>query len=75
MTNSLAAIPRKIWTFYYEGFKGMTIGKTLWIIILVKLFIFFVIMKFLFFPNILKRDFSTDEERADHVRSELLKDK
>ena len=58
--------------FYYDGFRSMTIGKTLWLIILVKLFIFFVIMKMLFFPNILKRDYSTDEERADHVRTELL---
>lgn len=31
----------KIFYFYYDGFKAMTLGKTLWIIILVKLFIFF----------------------------------
>lgn len=64
---------RRIWDLYYDGFRSMTVGKTLWIIILVKLFIFFVVMKMLFFPNILKRDFNTDEERAEHVRSELLK--
>lgn len=73
MSNTLTGIPRKIWLLYYDGFRSMTIGKTLWVIILLKLFIFFVVIKFLFFPNILKRDFSTDEERADHVRSELLK--
>lgn len=69
----MSTLPRRVWNFYYEGFRSMTVGKTLWMIILIKLFIFFVIMKFLFFPNILKRDFSTDEERADHVRNELLK--
>ena len=72
MTTALTSLPKRIWKFYYEGFRGMTVGKTLWIIILVKLFIFFVIMKMLFFPNILKRDYSTDEERADHVRNELI---
>ena len=51
----------------------MTVGKTLWAIILLKLFVFFVVMKLLFFPNILKRDYSTDEERADHVRESLLR--
>ncbi len=61
----------KIWRFYYDGFREMTIGKTLWAIILIKLFIFFVIIKMLFFPNILKRDFDTDEERAEHIRHEL----
>ncbi|MCH5235135.1 MAG: DUF4492 domain-containing protein [Muribaculaceae bacterium] len=49
----------------------MTIGKTLWLIILVKLFIFFVVMKLLFFPNILKTNFDNDEERAQYVREQL----
>ncbi len=69
---SFSSFAGKVWSLYYDGFRAMTIGKTLWAIILVKLFLFFVIIKFLFFPNILKRDFDTDEERADHVRHELL---
>ena len=28
-----------IWRFYLEGFRSMTLGRTLWLIILVKLFI------------------------------------
>ena len=62
-----------IWQFYYDGFRSMTVGKTLWIIILVKLFIFFVVIKWLFFPNLLSRDFDNDEDRADHVRRELIR--
>lgn len=65
----------RIWRFYYEGFRHMTIGKTLWAIILLKLFIFFAVLKFFFFPDILKRDFDTDEERAGHVRAELTDEK
>ena len=64
---------KRVWDLYYDGFRSMTIGKTLWIIILVKLFIFFVVMKMLFFPNLLKTNFDTDEERAEHVRSELIR--
>jgi hypothetical protein len=31
------------------------------------LFIFFVIMKLIFFPNFLKKNFDTDAERSSHV--------
>lgn len=61
----------KIWRFYFEGFRDMTVGRTLWIIILVKLFIFFIVIKLLFFPNFLSSNFDSDEARADHVRHEL----
>lgn len=62
---------RKVWDLYYDGFRNMTVGKTLWIVILIKLFVFFVIIKWLFFPNILKENYSDDKERADAVRNEL----
>lgn len=74
INSTVAGYARRIWDLYYDGFRSMTVGKTLWIIIALKVFIFFVVMKFLFFPNILQRDFDTDEERAAHVRQELLKE-
>jgi len=36
---------------YYDGFRSMTLGKTLWAIILIKLFIMFAVLKVFFFPN------------------------
>jgi hypothetical protein len=62
---------RKVFRFYYEGFRRMTWGKKLWRIILVKLFIMFAILRIFFFPDLLKRDFNTDEERADHILEQL----
>lgn len=50
----------------------MTVGRQLWALILVKLFLFFVVMKLLFFPNLLERDYDTDEERAAAVRTHLI---
>ncbi len=41
---------KKIFRFYLDGFRSMTVGKTLWAIILVKLFILFAILKDSFFP-------------------------
>ena len=51
----------------------MTIGKKLWVIILIKLFIIFVILKLFFFPDILKKNFSSDKERGDYVLDQLSK--
>lgn len=63
----------KIFRFYYDGFGSMTVGKKLWIIILIKLFIMFVILKIFFFPDILKENFSNDKERGDYVIDQLSK--
>jgi hypothetical protein len=53
----------------------MNIGKQLWIIILIKLFIMFAILKLFFFPNFLKSKFETDEERSDYVIEQLTNPK
>jgi len=51
----------------------MTVGKSLWMIILIKLFIMFVILKIFFFPDLLKKNFSSDKERGDYVLENLSK--
>lgn len=66
------SIPLKIWRFYMEGFRNMTLGKTLWAIILIKLFIMFLILRLFFFPNILQQKYDTDEERANQVIENLI---
>ena len=62
---------KKIFLFYYEGFRSMTIGRKLWIIILIKLFILFFIMKLFFFPDLLKTRFSSDKERSNYVIDQI----
>lgn len=66
------SIHLKIWRFYMEGFRSMTLGKTLWAIILIKLFIMFFILRLFFFPNILQQKYDTDEERANQVIENLI---
>ncbi|HNW73790.1 MAG: DUF4492 domain-containing protein [Bacteroidales bacterium] len=63
---------RKIWLFYYDGFRSMTVGKQLWIIILIKLFILFAILKLFFFPDFLKSKFGSDRDKSDYVGKELI---
>ncbi len=62
----------RIVDFYVEGFKSMQVGKKLWLIILIKLFIFFVLMKMFFFPNELKTKYKDDEGRSNHVLEQLI---
>ncbi len=62
---------KSIWNFYYDGFRQMTIGKSLWFLIIVKLILLFGVMKFLFFPDILARDYDNDADRAKAVREQL----
>lgn len=65
---------KSVFNFYYEGFKEMDLwGRQLWLIILIKLFIMFIILKIFFFPDILKRDFDTDEQRSEFVIEQLTK--
>ena len=61
---------RKIYAFYAEGFRGMKLVKVLWLIILVKLFVMFFILKLFFFPDFLGG--RTDEEKGAYVSSELV---
>lgn len=64
---------RNIFRFYIEGFRSMTYGKTLWIIILIKLFIIFAVLKLFFFPDFLKKNFTSDNERSNYVIEQLTK--
>ncbi|MDR1121219.1 MAG: DUF4492 domain-containing protein [Dysgonamonadaceae bacterium] len=64
----------KLLTFFHlytDGFRQMTWGRILWMIILVKLFIMFAILKVFFFPNLLKTLFETDQERSEYVSEEF----
>ena len=64
---------KRVYTFYIDGFKGMGLGKKLWKIILIKLFIMFAILKFFFFPNFLETNFQTDEEKSNYVLEQITK--
>ncbi len=63
---------KRVFNFYRDGFRNMTVGKTLWVIILIKLFIFFIIIRWLFFPNFLASKSDDDEGKAQYVREQLV---
>ena len=61
----------RIFRFYRDGFRSMTVGRTLWKIIAIKVFVFFAVLKLFFFPNFLATHFSTDQQRAAYVIDQL----
>lgn len=62
---------QKTLSLYVDGFREMTVGRKLWALIIVKLILFFAILKVFFFPNILSRDYDNDSDRAAAVRTAL----
>jgi hypothetical protein len=58
-------------SFYIDGFRSMRLGRTLWKIIGFKLLVFLLLLK-IFFPNYLETNFATDQQRADHVLTNLV---
>lgn len=59
-----------IWVFYRDGFRSMKLGRTLWALILVKLFLMFFVLKLFFFPSFFRG--KSTEEKQDYVGSELI---
>ncbi len=72
-TNAHNTLWDRVVDLYVDGFRSMRVGKTLWLIIIIKLFIMFAILKFFFFPNFLNTQFEDDAQRSEHVGDELIK--
>ena len=69
--GKIRTIASNVWHLYADGFRDMTIGRTLWLVILIKLFIIFFILKIFFFPNFIDNHAKKGEE-AEFVSSQVL---
>ena len=67
---SFVSILQSVVKFYADGFRQMTWGRTLWLIILLKLFIIFGILKFFFFPDFLHTKAAGNE--GHYVSTQLI---
>ena len=64
---------KRIFRFYYDGFRTMSVwGRKVWIIIIIKLFIMFAILKLFFFPDFLGKKYDNDTQRSEYVRDQLI---
>lgn len=60
---------KQIVSFYHDGFTSMRLGKTLWVVVIVKLAIIFFVLKLFLMPNILHE--RADGHEADYVSSQI----
>jgi hypothetical protein len=64
---------KSIFCFYVDGFKNMSgWGRKVWVIIIIKLFIMFAILRIFFFQGFLYKNFNNDKERSEHVINQLI---
>jgi len=72
MKNKTSIFAR-LFSFYYEGFRNMSgWGRKVWIIIIIKLFIMFAILRLFFFPDFLGKKYSNDRQRSEYVMDQLI---
>jgi hypothetical protein len=70
----LLSYPIRLFRFYYDGFSNMSSwGRRVWIIIIIKLFVIFVILKIFFFRDFLKHEYNSDEQRSEYILDQLTK--
>jgi hypothetical protein len=68
-----SSIFSRVLRFYYDGFRNLPgWGRNVWIIIIIKLFIMFAILKLFFFPDLLKTKFDNDRQRSEYVMDQLI---
>lgn len=61
-----------VFEFYRQGFSAMRLGKTLWSVIFVKLFVIFVLLKIFVFDENLNSAFAKDADKSDFVLRNLI---
>ena len=61
---------RNIINFYREGFAQMTIGKTLWAVIIVKLAVIFIVLRLFFMPDVLSEK-AADGDKASYASTQI----
>ncbi len=66
---------RRVADLYVDGFRNMTVGRTLWVLIILKVALLLLVFKLIFFPDLLQRDYDSDQDRAQAVRSSLTQEK
>lgn len=74
--KQVISVNRNMFRYVSNALSGirsrMPLGYSLWVIVAIKLFIMFAVLRLFFFPDFLGSRFSSDEERAVYVGGELV---
>ncbi len=62
----------RVFEFYKQGFSAMRLGKTLWGLIFIKLFVIFVLLKIFVFDENLNSTFASNADKSEFVLRNLI---
>lgn len=63
---------KKVYLLYYDGFRNMKVGKTLWKIIILKVAFILLFMKYVTHDKNFKSEYATDAEKTQFVYQNLI---
>ncbi len=63
-------VTRKVVEFYIDGFRRMTWGRTLWVLVLLKVIILFAVLRVFFFRPAMAG--KSDAQKSEMVAEQLL---
>jgi len=71
--NQIISFFRCFFRFYYDRFNNMPDwSRKVWLIIIIKLFIMFAILKFFFFSDFIHSKYDNDKQRSEYVLDQLI---
>ena len=71
--RSKVTLAGRVADLYIDGFRNMSgWGRKVWIIIIIKVFIMFAILKVFFFQDFLKTRYENDKQRSEYVLDQLI---
>jgi len=65
---------KQLINLYVDGFKNLTLGKTLWKIIIIKLIIIFTFLNYYVYDKSINSEYDTQTKKIDFVYKNLTKD-
>ena len=66
-------ILQKTFSLYQDGFKNLTLGKSLWKIIIIKLVVILVILNLFVYDKTFKSEYNSSEAREEFVFTNMTK--
>ncbi|MGM0623355.1 MAG: DUF4492 domain-containing protein [Campylobacterota bacterium] len=64
---------KSVFFFYYDGFKNMTVGKTLWKVIIIKLVVILYFLNQVLYEKNFKSEYETYEQKSEFVSKNLIR--
>jgi len=64
-----------IYNLYLDGFRNMQLGRTLWLIIVIKLAVILIFLNYFIHDRSFKSEYTTQDQRVDFVYNNLIGEK